>query len=1419
MGTNSKTVGSRIRDRLAGHHMLITGSTGFLAKAFVEKLLRSVDTLAGIHLLVRSRPGGPTARQRVTRDVLGSPAFDRLRAVLGQRFDELCETKIEVVSGDLTKTKLGLDDGAYQRLTEKISLIVNSAATVTFDERLDWAIELNTLGPQKLLALARDCGNIPFQHVSTCYVCGTRTGTIIEDFSAPEKAREKLPRVDSSGAYDLDRIIHEIQTEATDLRDSLGADTEDCRLALIDAGMRKARSYGWNDTYTFTKWLGEQLLLRNRGQVPLSIFRPAIIESSYEEPTPGWIDGLRMADPLIVAYGRGKLNEFPASLDITLDFIPVDFVANAMIATLPVEQDDVSEASIYQCASSDTHPLALRRIPQLVRRAFIKRPMNGDNGNPVYPKPLRLVNVDTFLAKWKRRQRWVARARDLLKPFQSARRRVRKLTSNYRQIDQLIYFAKIYSPYTHLDCRFATDNLQSTAESMHPDDRCEFTFDVKQIDWEDYLINRHVPGLRAFVLGGKSEPATRILAAQQGEESDPSAARNALAQENLFEVFRCTAARFPDTIAFQIRRENRRTTYTYDQALRATGTIVRRFRECGLAPRDRVVIWAANGPEWALTYLAVMRAGLTAVPLDPQLPVNDVLAAARFTNAKLICTSPPSLDGLSEARQAEDAAVVTLSEPFVPPPAASRDPAPDEVQVDASSIASILFTSGTTVSPKAVPLTHRNLLANAQALIDVHPAFHGDQFLSVLPAYHAFEFMGGMLVPIAAGSSITYVEQLGGAAVRAAMQETGTTVMLVVPRLLRVFHDAISSQLASAGLIKRMAFRVLGGLSAMTGRRYARRLFAPVHNGFGGRLRMLVSGGSRLDPDLHDSFSRLGFNVCEGYGLTETAPVLTVNPAGASRAGSVGRPLSNVELDIRNRNLEDVGEVWVKGPNVMAGYLDNEAATREVLREGWFRTGDLGRLDEDGFLHITGRSSDLIITDAGKNVYPDEVEARYHDLPYVSECCVLGMPASDGFGDVVHAVLVLDLDANPDVDRSSMEREIRFAAEAVAEGLPPYQRIAVLHFWERELPKTSTLKAKRNVVRRMIEAMDSGLRVEEHDSSPGTASVDSKSIEHLPDNPKAREAIYDLVAMQCRSQPDSVRPESHLLLDLGIDSIGKIDLLSSVEAMFSLRLDDDRATSISRVSDILHLAGDREPKAGNVRDAAVWKRRLTADDTAGNGNGSLPAPLVPIRWLVRGGVRAFMSSYVRVHAECLENLPATGAFILAPNHSSHLDTPSVISAIGSRRRVWVAGAEDYFFDSAMKKFLFGKLLDTIPFDRRTDGFHGLKRCGEALARGDGLLIYPEGTRSITGEMQPFRIGVAVLAVERGIPIVPVHIHRTFDLLRKGQRFIRPGRVTVRFDKPIQPPILDDSADHYEAFQTLTRQVEEAVARRVHEAIA
>ncbi|MEE9295473.1 MAG: AMP-binding protein [Phycisphaerae bacterium] len=1437
MDAPSETTDRRIRSRLAGEHILVTGATGFLAKVFVEKLLRAVPEIGRIHLLVRPRSDGTSAGHRVGREVFGSNAFDRLRAAWGPSFEDRWREKVSVVSGDLTHERFGLSASAYRELAGQVTLVVNSAATVTFDERLDAAIALNVEGPRRLLRFAKDCGDVPYTHVSTAYVSGVQTGDIPEALIPPGHTVASYiascqPNREGSSqpSMDLDETLVHLQQLVGEAEKRCAGDGSACRRALIDVGMEHAQRHGWHDTYTYTKWLAEQFLARDRGAVPLVLLRPAIIEGSYEEPAPGWIDGLRMADPLILAYGRGKLKEFPADAGAAIDFIPVDFVANAMIATLPARRRGPA-LEIYQCGSSSRNPITMGELIYAVKEAFRRRPMRDESGRPIRVSELRLVPRRRFAGRWGRRLKTTQRLRQALKSTKMAPRYRKRLATAEVQIAQLLYFVKIYSPYTHLKCRYLDDRLRAVLDSMHPEDRRRFPFDVERIDWHEYLVHRHVPGVRHFVLGSGTELEAPMLAAGYAVESEspdappPAQVLAALRGESIFDVFENAANTYPSRIALQVRRNGRWVRYTYADALATTTAIARRFAEFGLTQGDHIAIYAENGPEWGLTYLAAMRCGLTVVPLDRQLPAADVLDMSRFADVRLICTSSRAYQELRVAGDEADRdgaiELVEMNSAFVPPAGTSRDPGPEPATVPGDAIASIVYTSGTTVEPKGVMLRHCNFLSNARSLVHVQPVHADDQFLSVLPMHHVFEFTGGFLVPMANASTVTYVEQLTGAQIVSTMQATGTTVMMVVPRLLKLFYDGIRREVDQGGVLMRAAFRLLGWISERSHGELGGVLFARVHKRFGGRLRMFVCGGSALPEFLFHAFRRLGFPVYEGYGLTETTPVLTVNPQGGPRAGSVGLPLPEVELEIRNQDGSGVGELYVRGPNVMAGYYKNEQATRDVLCDGWFRTGDLCRRNAEGFLYVSGRAKDVIVTAAGKNVYPDEVAAHYAGLPHAKELCVLAMPNADGIGDRVDAVVVLDANSITDRGRSAVEAEVRDAVARQGERLASHQRIQNLHFQTEEVPRTTTLKVKRAAV---VQAL---LAREHHRRIDGLVSERSSAVTGLLSRPAVspNEGWLRETLTRLTSRPASrIRPESHLLLDLGVDSLMKIQILGEIEAQFGVQMSDQVSTRVSRVSDLLAVIGDRAMLEGKKRDEPSWRRRLRIRQGDGlvagrsdGRNGRIPLPLWPLRWAVRGSIGLMLHSYIRVKAHGLANLPKQGAFILTANHSSHLDSAAVISAIGralrgTGRRCYVAAAEDYFFNTPFKAMVFGDLCDTVPFDRNSDGVEGLRRCSEKLADGQPLLLFPEGTRSVTGEIQPFKIGAAVLAVEMQVPIVPVHIENTYELLPKGHRIVRPGVVTVRFGRPLKPADVSGLAGdgRYRVYREMSAEVRDQV---------
>jgi long-chain acyl-CoA synthetase len=416
-------------------------------------------------------------------------------------------------------------------------------------------------------------------------------------------------------------------------------------------------------------------------------------------------------------------------------------------------------------------------------------------------------------------------------------------------------------------------------------------------------------------------------------------------------------------------------------------------------------------------------------------------------------------------------------------------------------MASIPFTSGTTLAPKGVPLTHDNFLSDVRALLEIVRVGSSDEFLAALPMHHVLAFTGNLALPLSVGATVTHLERLTPKALLEAMQATGTTVLIAVPRLLALLVNGIRAHVKAAPRWRRAIF------NAMLVKAYANRgfanaapplapflrrlrclLFRPVHRRFGGRMRLLVSGGAALSPELFEMLDLLGFCVCEGYGLTETAPALTLNRPSRPRAGSVGRPLPGVELRIESPDADGVGEVLARGPSVFSGYFDDEEATQKAFSGEWFRTGDHGRLERDGRLVISGRADGMIVTGGGENVYPEEIEWLYRELPHMKEFCVVGMPDAGSAGDAVHAVVVLD-DCDAEAPIDICRREIESAVTRIARRLPTHQRIRGMHFWEGDLPRTSTLKVKRRQVR------DALLAPRKSSADPSSAGDDRRGLD------------------------------------------------------------------------------------------------------------------------------------------------------------------------------------------------------------------------------------------------------------------------------------------------------------------------------------
>lgn len=556
---------------------------------------------------------------------------------------------------------------------------------------------------------------------------------------------------------------------------------------------------------------------------------------------------------------------------------------------------------------------------------------------------------------------------------------------------------------------------------------------------------------------------------------------------NIIELLDAVRDRYRTRIALQELTDGRLCTMTYDELAKQRARISAFLMERGVRQGDRVAILSEGRMRWGAAFFGILEAGATIVPMDVKLKEPELLNILNHAEATalLVSGTHEELAQRLAGRAPSLGAVLSLEEhserlqSIGGLPEGAR--AASRRNVTDDDLALIVYTSGTTGAPKGVEIACGSLRFEVEAFSRLVEYRADDQFLSVLPVNHLFEITGGFLGPLYYGCTITYCQSFKPTHLLRAMQQTGTTVMLVVPLILKMLHDGVLRKIEGLPPARRSLFHGLFRLSKRLDRHgipLGRAVFRTIQREFGGRLRAFVCGGAPLDPTLAHDFSALGLTVLQGYGLTETAPVLTANGLRANRIGSVGRPLPGVEVQIiRDAPQAPDGEIVARGPNVMRGYHKNPTATAEVLRDGWFYTGDLGYFDRDGFLFISGRKKHLIVTGAGKKVQPEEVEELLSRSPYIKEVCVIGRPASKGLKagtDEVYAVIVPSEDhfraAGQPLDEAATRSVVAEELARLGSQLADYKRPAGFEIWSDELPKTATRKVKRlEVCKRVLE--------------------------------------------------------------------------------------------------------------------------------------------------------------------------------------------------------------------------------------------------------------------------------------------------------------------------------------------------------------
>ena len=781
--------------------------------------------------------------------------------------------------------------------------------------------------------------------------------------------------------------------------------------------------------------------------------------------------------------------------------------------------------------------------------------------------------------------------------------------------------------------------------------------------------------------------------------------------------------------------------YSYGELLQMIESFALLFRGKGY---QKIAIFSENRAEWIAAFYAGLRNECVVVPIDFMSSTDDASYIINDCQPEMLFASPALKKQVEEINQK----VTSVPQVHI----FGEDPVEEVIgnvewiePEDAEKTAVIIYTSGTTGSPKGVMLSFKNIFANLDGVskrVEIYT--HDRQVLMLLPLHHVFPLAGSMMAPLYVGGTIVMSPSMQSADLLETLKNNQVAIMIGVPRLYEIIYKGIKSKI-DATLIGRIFYRIV---KLSGSRKLAHKIFKKVHVNFGGHLQFLVSGGAALPKHVGTMFQTLGFDVLEGFGMTEAAPMITFTRPGKVRIGSPGQALPGVEVEIRD------GEIVARGHNVMQGYYNRPEETADVLKDGWLYTGDLGRLDRDGYLFITGRKKDIIILSSGKNINPVELEISFEkSFDVVKEAGVFL------HNNHLHIAILPNLELLAEMGIQDVNAYFKSEVIPVFNGkLSPYKRILKFAIVGNELPRTRLGKIQR-------------FKLADHAMKSQDKKATAESYEATE--------YYNAVKGYIESQIDyDIQPSHHVELDLGLDSLNKMGLIDYIERSFGVKMDEKKLISFPTLS---HMADYIKEKKQWFKDGThSWAETLKEKVDV-----KLPKSW-PTHNIFKSLAKYMFKVYFRFHGEGVENIPE-GPCIITPNHQSFIDGLFVAAFL--KRKVF---RETYFYakkkhvKNAFLRFL-ARTNNVIVVDMEGNIKESIHQMAAALKEGRKVIIFPEGTRSKTGELGEFKKTFAILSTELNVPVVPVAIEGADKALPVGAKIPRPWkRVNVTFLEPIQP---------------------------------
>jgi len=872
------------------------------------------------------------------------------------------------------------------------------------------------------------------------------------------------------------------------------------------------------------------------------------------------------------------------------------------------------------------------------------------------------------------------------------------------------------------------------------------------------------------------------------------------------ELFSKAVSDFSDKVALQVKHDNQWLKITYKELQEYSLKVATFLIKEGFKKNDTVAIILENRPEWAIIYLGIIQAGLACVPLDPQLNPQEIKNLVFDSAARIIfCSFDVFTKKIKDNIQTDAIKIVVLDMPD-----SQREKVMDfsvlkDIHEDRNlmprmlpqDIASLIYTSGTTGQPKGVLLSHANICSNFKSIARLDICFPTDRVLSILPLHHTYAFMITLMVPLFLGITITYCPTFNPQQISESIKDENISILVGVPQLFLMLHKAIFER------IKKVPYLFLPFALWLTRVKISREWR---------NLRLLVSGGARLEPKVARDLTKiLGVKLIEGYGLTETSPVVTLNPPQKIKFGSVGKPIPDVGIKISNPDKSGKGEVLIKGPNLMQGYFRHPDWTQEVIKEGWFHSGDLGYIDKEGYLYLVGREKEIIVLSSGKNIYPEELEEYYTRSPYIKEICIFSRP-EEKFGrtlESLHAIVVANLEYFRKTKETDIRGKIRWELENLGKGLSSYKHIMGFTLTKEELPRTALKKIKRyQVIEKYFQEAQPQPGISESAILEGQWQGLDKDI--------ARKTIT-YVSSQLKKP---VHPDSHLEIDLGIDSLTRVELGLGLEELFQIKIPDELLYSASTIKEVVINISNLMQGAGRGLDKIErsWKEILSqgSEETIIQQIRLKPGFLdILLTCIFKNAFLLVFGVFWLLRIKDRNNLPPNGPYIICSNHASYLDGFVIFSSIE--------------FPQALNLFFLGysailghplinwatKTARLISIDPATHLTQAMQAASFVLRQKKIVCVFPEGRRSVDQNMGEFKKGIGILVKELNIPVVPVYIKGSHYSWPRTKRLPRLYPLKIIFGHPLVAGELlerKEAESLLDDYAVIAKRLKEEVAR-------